>query len=150
MIAKNDLRTLVKNRLKDTKVLLENRRYSTAKYMAGYSIEIALKLKICYIFKFKHGYPENDIEFAAYKTSPISSALFKTTVNKIQQLKNHDLSRLLKYSGEEYTITTSFVREWNDVLSWDPINRYSTRIVRKREAVRFITNCNTILANLNY
>lgn len=46
MIPKKVLRELVNQKLKDTEILILNRRYASAFYIAGYALEIALKLKI--------------------------------------------------------------------------------------------------------
>ncbi len=69
MIPKKILRELVNQKLKDAEVLTSNRRYSTAFYIAGYALEIALKLKVCRIFKFAQGFPEDKLDFSKYRDS---------------------------------------------------------------------------------
>lgn len=58
MIPKTTLRELINQKLKDADVLIANRRYPAAIYIAGYALELALKLKVCKIFKFAQGFPE--------------------------------------------------------------------------------------------
>jgi HEPN domain-containing protein len=47
MISIADLMTIARERLTDAEVLLNAQRYDGAAYLCGYSIEIALKHKIC-------------------------------------------------------------------------------------------------------
>lgn len=67
MISKKTLRELVDQKLKDAEVLTANKRYASAIYMAGYALELTLKLKICKLFKFAQGFPENKAEFISIK-----------------------------------------------------------------------------------
>lgn len=69
MIDKKILRILITQKLKDADVLIASNRYSSAVYLAGYALEISLKLKICKIFKFVKGFPENKSEFTYYQNS---------------------------------------------------------------------------------
>lgn len=43
---RKELQSLAETRLADAKVLLKNRRYDAAYYLAGYAIECALKARI--------------------------------------------------------------------------------------------------------
>lgn len=147
MLLKRELRRIAQNRLKDSNVLLQNKRYSAAIYLAGYAIELMLKLKICRIFRFKHGFPENEVEFNAYKIAA-GGASFSPTIIKLKQIKHHNLATLLKYSGEEVPVLTKYPHEWACISAWGPDQRYSTRIIRKAFATEFIKNCKIIIENL--
>lgn len=147
MLLKKDLRRIAGNRLTDSIVLLRNKRYSAAIYLAGYAIELMLKLKICHMFRFKHGFPENETEFNACKGAT-SVAFFSPAITRLKQIKHHNLADLLKYSGKEITILTKFPDEWAGILSWGPGHRYSSKVVRKTTATEFIRNCKIIIENL--
>src|SRR5437867_12854096 len=98
MISKKILRELIGQKLKDTDVLIANRRYAAAVYIAGYALELALKLKICKIFKFAQEFPENKGEFGIYQNSFRSQKLLANAITQIKDIRNHDLSKLLFYS----------------------------------------------------
>ena len=119
MISKKTLLELVDQKLKDAEVLIANRRYASAIYMAGYALELALKLKICKIFKFVQGFTENKAEFITYQNSAKSQPLLAGTITQIKDIRNHDLNKLLFYSGVEFRIKLNYLNEWNLVVSWD-------------------------------
>lgn len=142
------MRELVDQKLKDAEVLIANRRYTSAIYMAGYAIELALKLKICKIFKFVQGFPENKAEFRTYQNSAKSQPLLAGTITQIKDIRNHDLNKLLFYSGVEFRIKLNYLDEWNLVASWDPEMRYKVRKVLKSEAVSKLTAIETLVENI--
>lgn len=148
MIAKKTLRELVDQKLKDAEVLIANRRYATAVYMAGYALELALKLKICKIFKFAQGFPENKAEFIIYQNNAKSQPILAGTITQIKDIRNHDLNKLLFYSGVEFRIKLNYLNEWNLVVSWDPEMRYKVQKVLKREAVNKVTAIETLIQNI--
>jgi len=120
MISNKTLRELIDQKLKDADVLITKRRYATAIYISGYAIELALKLKICKLFKFGQGFPENKVEFTIYQNSAKSQQLLLGAITQIKDIRNHDLNKLLFYSGVEYQIKLNYLYEWNLVVSWDP------------------------------
>jgi hypothetical protein len=148
MISKNILRELISEKLKDSDILIDNRRYASAVYMAGYALELALKLKICKIFKFGQGFPENKAEFIFYQNSVKSQPLLAGTITQIKDIRNHDLNKLLFYSGVEYQIRLNFLNEWNLVVSWEPEMRYKVQNVLKREAVNNVKAIKTLVQNI--
>jgi hypothetical protein len=111
MIAKREIRELIEQRLKDAAILLKNRRYAAGVYLAGYALELALKLKICKIFKFRYGFPENKNEFKSYQNSVKSQKLLAGTINQLKDIRNHDLNALLFYSGVEYSVKLNLLLE---------------------------------------
>jgi hypothetical protein len=148
MIYKKILRELVKQKLKDADILITNRRYASAIYIAGYSLELALKLKICKIFKFVQGFPENKAEFIIYQNSVKSQSLLAGTITQIKDIRNHDLNKLLFYSGVEYQIRLNFLNEWNLAVSWDPEMRYKLQKILKKEAVSKLTAIKALIQNI--
>jgi hypothetical protein len=135
MISNKALKNLVIQKLKDADVLAPNRRYATAVYIVGYALELALKLKICRIFKFVHGFPEDKAEFIAYQNSAGSGTLLSGAITQVRDIRNHDLNKLLFYSGTEYPVKLYLLNEWGLVSGWDPEIRYKVQKVLKRDAV---------------
>lgn len=148
MISKKILRELVDQKLKDAEVLIDNRRYASAIYMAGYALEVALKLKICKIFKFVQGFPENKQEFILYQNTAKSQPLLAGTITQIKEIRNHDLNKLIFYSGVEFQIKLNFLPEWNLAVSWNPEMRYKIEKVLKTEATNKVAAIKTIVQNI--
>jgi hypothetical protein len=148
MISKKALRELIDQKLKDAEVLIANRRYSAAVYMSGYALELALKLKICKIFKFSRGFPDNKAEFNAYQNNAKSQPLLAGIITQIKDIRNHDLNKLLFYSGAEFRINLNFLNEWNLVASWTPEMRYQLQKVLKREAENKVSAIKTLIQHI--
>ncbi len=148
MISKNTLKELIDQKLKDADVLVANRRYAGAIYIVGYGLELALKLKICKIFKFAQGFPENKIEFDVYQNSVKSQLLLAGAITQIKDIKNHDLNKLLFYSGVEYQIRLHLFNDWNLVVGWNPEMRYKMQKVLKNEALNNVNAVKLIIKNI--
>lgn len=146
MITKPDLKKLINRYVTDSDVLLSNRRYASSIYLGGYAVELALKYRICKLLQFGYGYPENDIEFNRYTKG--KSRFTGTTIKRVKDLKTHNLSGLLFYSGEQINITTNFLAEWNIIKSWDVFMRYNPAIVRKVKAVSFYNAAKILVGKL--
>ena len=67
MIARSDLRNIARARLRDAEMLLRARRYDGAVYLCGYSVEIALKARICRTSGWRE-FPETNRDFEGYQT----------------------------------------------------------------------------------
>lgn len=106
MIKAKELKEIVKARLRDAEALYRNNRYDGAVYLCGYSIEVALKARICRTLKWD-GFPSTKKEFQDY-----------------QSFKTHSLDVLLSLCGLELKIKTDYMTEWSDIVSWDPEVRY--------------------------
>jgi hypothetical protein len=106
MISTSDLKAIARARLDDARVL--GKRFDGAVYLSGYSVEVALKARICRTLKW-NGFPDTAAEFKG-----------------LQSIKTHDLEILLRLSGVEGRIKTKFLAEWSLVLDWDPEKRYRT------------------------
>lgn len=101
MIATSDLRAIAKARLRDAQVLLRAKRFDGAFYLCGYSVELALKSRICRTLKWS-GFPQTGQEFSG-----------------LQSVKSHDLEVLLRFSGIEDRIKRKCLSEWSVVLDWN-------------------------------
>jgi hypothetical protein len=148
MISKKNLRVLIEQRLKDADILLANRRYAAGIYISGYALELTLKLKICKIFKFATGFPENKAEFLFYQSNAKSQPLLAGTIRQIKDIRNHDLEKLLYYSGVEYQVKLNFLSEWNTAVSWNPEIRYKLSKILKKEAEIKVEAIKMIIQNI--
>jgi len=108
VIATSDLRDIAKARLRDAQVLLRARRFDGAFYLCGYSVELALKSRICRTLKWG-GFPQTGQEF-----------------HGLQSIKTHDLEVLLRFSGIEERVKRKHMSEWPVVLDWNPEKRYQS------------------------
>ena len=111
MIPNQTLRYLISNKMIDARTLISNRRFPASVYIAGYAIEIALKYKICQSFRFNRGFPETKDEFNNYLKILNENNLQPLSIN-LGDIRNHDLGRLLLYSGTELKIKTRLNLEW--------------------------------------
>jgi HEPN domain-containing protein len=106
MLPTADVKRLASARLRDAKALLAAGRYDGAVYMCGYSVELALKARICRTLKWP-GFPEKEQEFKG-----------------LSSLKVHDLDALLRFTGREAVVKTTLLAEWSVVAAWNPGARY--------------------------
>lgn len=127
MITVKDLKVVAKARLKDAHILYSYKRYDAATYLCGYSVELALKAKICNTLNWK-GFPENNREF-----------------QNRQSLKTHDLDTLLMFFGIEDKIKNHFLAEWSVVSSWKPENRYKPVGSESKSGTEDMINAVTVL-----
>ena len=58
MISVQTLKEIALSKLIDSKVLFNSNKFESSLYLVGYSIELALKSKICKILKLNNGFPE--------------------------------------------------------------------------------------------
>jgi hypothetical protein len=144
MISGQTLTYLVANKLKDARTLIQNGRFPTSIYLAGYAVEIALKRRICQTLQFNMGFPETRQELQDYLTR-INRHNTQALIIHLYDIRNHDLNKLLFYSGVELRIKNILFNEWTVVNRWNPESRYrKIRIIRKVaeayfEAARKIT-----------
>ena len=106
MLSRADLLKIARARMKDAKALLRAHRYDGAVYLCGYAIECALKARIVATLKWQ-GFPETRADF-----------------ERFQSFKTHDLDTLLRLTGREAKIKTSFMSAWSGVAQWEPEARY--------------------------
>jgi len=118
-------------RLKDAEALLDATRFDGATYLCGYSIEIALKHKICKTLNWP-GFPSTNREF-----------------ENLRSLKTHDLDVLLSLTGVESTVKSTHFAEWSAVASWNPEARYNTTgKVSQADAALMINSVKTLIGIL--
>ena len=106
MISTRDLRAIARARLRDAQVLLRAKRFDGAYYLSGYAIELVLKARICRTLKWE-GFPQSAKDFEG-----------------LQSLKTHNLEILLKLSGIEPRVKARHLKEWSEVILWNPEQRY--------------------------
>ena len=100
------LKKLTKGRIKDSELLFLHKRYDASTYLCGYSVELALKYRVCKCLRWPT-FPETNSEFGELKF-----------------LKTHDYETLLRLTGKADLIKTSLMAEWSVVAKWNPENRY--------------------------
>lgn len=129
MIPTADLRHVAKARLRDAQVLVRARRFDGAFYLCGYSVELALKARICRTLKWA-GFPQTGSEFTG-----------------LGSVKTHDLEILLRFSGIEDRIKRKYLSEWSVVLNWNPEKRYqSIGQSTPQQAADMLTSAKRLLA----
>jgi hypothetical protein len=106
MLTRKALRRIARARLTDARALLQSRRYDGAIYLCGYSVEIALKARICKTLRWP-GFPLTNKEFEG-----------------LSSFKVHKLDVLLHLSGIETKVKTQYFADWSMVLQWEPEARY--------------------------
>ena len=145
MLEIGEMRFLVSEKLLDSEILLKNHRTNACVYLAGYAMELALKLKISWIFDLKDGFPESKSEFSRYLQSAHSFSKLDGVIKEIRQIKNHDLNTLLFFSGSEVGVKRNKLEKWTMVSSWDPSLRYRTEIKGKEEAEYFLRSTKELI-----
>ena len=131
MILPTELRTIARARLKDAEVLLAAGRYEGSVYLCGYSVEIALKARVCRALKWP-GFPSTKKEFEGYHS-------FRT----------HNLDVLLHLSGAEVKIKAKYLAAWSVVAAWETDTRYK-RIgsATSTDATKMINSAKVLLGVL--
>lgn len=128
MISTADLMIIARARLTDAEILLNSLRYDGAVYLCGYSIEIALKHKICQTLNWA-GFPSTNREFEKFKS-----------------LKIHDLDVLLSFTGIETLLKTSYLVEWSAIGIWNPEARYNPiGAINSADATLMINSAKTLI-----
>ncbi len=131
MISIADLKIISRERLSDAETLLNDNRYDGAVYLCGYSIEIALKHKICQTLNWA-GFPSTNKEFENYRS-----------------LKTHDLDILLSLTGIELTLKASHLAEWSAVSIWNPEARYNPiGMINSVDASFMVNSAKTLISML--
>jgi hypothetical protein len=139
MLAKSTINFLITSRLKDAKALLKLKRNVASVYLLGYSIELTLKRKICNNFLFINGFPETKAELDSYGSFPF----------KINEIKTHDLNKLLFYSGRDSLIKSNYLKEWEIVSTWSSESRYQKKIIHNITATKFYKAASTIIKTIS-
>lgn len=132
MILPTELRSIARARLRDAETLLGAGRYDGSVYLWGYSVEIALKARVCRTLKWP-GFPSTNKEFERYHS-------FRT----------HDLDVLLHLSGAEVKIKQpKYLTAWSIVAMWEPGARYRpTGTATSSDASNMINSAKILLSVL--
>lgn len=117
-------------------------------YIAGYAIEIALKYNICQFFQFRRGFPETKQELHNYLHAP-NQFNAQSSLIHLADIRNHDLSKLLTFSGVETMIKTDYPIEWTVLIKWSPENRYKKIRVLENTAEAFHKAAKKILKEIS-
>jgi hypothetical protein len=148
MITNQTLSYLISNKVRDARTLINNRRFPASVYIAGYAVEIALKYKICRSLGFTQGFPETREELNR-SLAGLNQIHPRPQTPHITDIRNHDLSRLLTWSGEEPRIRALFHSEWTIVTQWDPEIRYRKLSVLGRNAELFFRSAKKIIKEIS-
>ncbi len=111
---RSNLQQLAKLRLREAKILLDNRCHPGAYYLIGYAIECAFKACIAKQTK-RHDFPNRNLANSIY---------------------THDLNTLLKFSGlekkhrDQSNKNPNFELNWTIVKDWKEDARYSLQITK--------------------
>jgi HEPN domain-containing protein len=108
MLSRSELRKIARARFQDARVLFRGRRYDGAVYLCGYTVELALKARICTVLHWP-GFPSTQAEFRG-----------------LQSFKVHELDMLLRLAGREAKIRAAHSADWSVVAQWDPELRYQS------------------------
>ncbi len=116
-----EIKDLASQRLKEAKILYENQMFDGAFYLAGYSVELLLKAKICERLGIPNLFDETDVNTNSIKG-----------IGEIRKtLKTHNLFTLLIFSGlkikfDRDKATNIDLAKSNSLLfnAWDENARY--------------------------
>ncbi len=143
MISRETLIKIALKNLRDSKILFNANKFDSSLYLVGYSIELALKSKICKILKLDNGFPEKKVEFQKYILSNFNE--IGNEIKHLKQIRNHNLQDLLYYSGQESMVKTQLFNEWNNILFWNPELRYKLNIGDKKFNERVIKSVEKLI-----
>lgn len=109
---RKQLQQLAETRIKEAQILLDNKCYEGAYYLAGYAMECAIKACIAKKTK-KHDFPDKSY---------------------INQIHTHNLEQLVKLSGLDVSFYEYLKQDeeakisWSLIVSWNESQRYSIKI----------------------
>jgi hypothetical protein len=116
-----EIKNIALERLQEAAILCDNEKYDGAFYLAGYSVELMLKAKICERFDVDNLFDETSKDISKVRNA----------------VKIHDISLLLVFSGLRNKLEKD--KSTNDVLEstinklfdaqkclWSELNRYQT------------------------
>jgi HEPN domain-containing protein len=115
---RHDLQQLAEDRIEDARVLLDAGRWSAAYYLAGYSIECALKACIAKQTNL-HDFPDKDKAFRAYTHS--LAALIKVA------LLHDDLHGIQPQLNPELYKNWQIVKDWTEQARYEQTDEKTAR-----------------------
>ena len=122
---REDFKQVARMRIRESKILLNEHKYSGAYYLSGYSVECAIKACIS---KLTNRYDFPDKQFA----------------NKIH---SHNLEDLISAAGlklqlqDEIRTNRNFAANWSTVKDWNEKSRYEVKsAIQARDLYQSITS----------
>ncbi|EDN65316.1 conserved hypothetical protein [Beggiatoa sp. PS] len=109
MPTRNELKELAKLRLKEAETLFDAGLYDGAVYVCGYTIEFALKARICKLLDTNE-YPSSGRLKSAYAVHDFEQLLFLSGLQKRISLAHADLHT-----------------NWSLIIPWSPEMRYQPK-----------------------
>lgn len=107
---RNELKALSRTRLKEVKILYDNRLYDGASYLSGYVIELALKARICKILDLD--YPDRGDISRSFKTHKLDNLI------KLGGLYNKFDTEL--NTNNDFKINWSLIKTWSEEFRYQP------------------------------
>ena len=126
MIPIEDFKQTAYEKLLDAQCLLEGDRYAGSVYLAGYALEIALKVKLCNIHELIE-FPENQRE-----TNAITKKWFKHNLEKLEGYTNLNLN-------------FHYTAAWLKVKNWDVEARYKRLPETQEDSTDFFNSIQILL-----
>lgn len=122
MQTQSDIEALVYAKLADAEYLLDNNRFDSAYYLAGYTIELLLKARVCKTLGIPDFFDFDNTERKRLKNESVITKPYRV----------HDYEQLLILSGiysefnNELEARESFMFHWSSVVKWNESSRYLT------------------------
>ena len=138
MLSPKELNYMALSRLEDAQILVRNKRFDGAYYLAGYVVEYSLKAIIAKLIPEKvTGFPSIKEEFSI-----------------LSNLKEHNFEKLLEFimpiQTDRNNFKNKFGQEWITVLEWSPEFRYSkVNSISKEKTEIMIETCKTLYNEIN-
>lgn len=87
----SEIKDLAEERIEEARILYQNGKFNGAFYLAGYSVELMLKAKVCERFAIPNLFEQNDREQYVNQESSVSDVR--------KAVKTHNLWTLLLFCG---------------------------------------------------
>lgn len=152
MIPVADFQHTACERFRDAKCLLDGERFDGAIYMAGYALEIAIKVKLCHS-KEMPAFPDTEDEW-----KDVNGALkkfdntWKKTNNAFDKesksWKEHLSEELVNRLDESLKNQILANRDWRKIRIWSVDLRYRRGIATTSQATGFINAIEHIANNI--
>lgn len=151
MIPIADFEQTAREKLLDAKCLLDGERFDGAIYMAGYALEIAIKVKLCHSKEmpaFPDTYNEwKDVAGALKKFDNTWKKPDNAFDKESKSWKEHLSEELVEKLDEPLKSQILVDRDWNKVRIWSVDLRYRRNMATKSQATGFINAIENIANN---
>jgi hypothetical protein len=171
MNASQEIKDLAYLRLSEAEILCEAGKFDGAFYLAGYSVELMLKAKICEHWGIPNLFAETNYALVSFNLGnscaitdgDLQTRLLKIATNALRkEVKTHDINLLLHFSGlikefnraqihnrtlrnsyQFFNASTGKQTDWNERVRYLPIN--SKREEDVKEFIALLNDSNGIL-----